>query len=122
MPTFTFERRPSSVTSPGVAGHVEQLVGADVDTSSRCRSTWLGRSPSTSSNASVATGTESGCATQVPSKPSPASRSLSARTASNAFRFASSSVRVGITAAMPPIACAPRAWQVFTSSSRVGAA
>ena len=38
-------------------------------------------------------------------------------TASNAFLFASSSVREGITADMPPMACAPRAWQVLTSSS-----
>jgi len=72
-------------------------------------STWLGRSPSTASNASIATGTESGCATHVPSNPAPASRSLSTRTASKASLFASSSVRDGITADMPPIAWAPRA-------------
>ena len=65
----------------------------------------------------MATGTESGWATQVPSNPAPASRSLSERTASKAFWLASSSLRLGITADMPPMACAPRAWQVFTSSS-----
>ena len=53
----------------------------------------------------------------MPSKPLSASRCLSSRTASNAFLFASSSVRDGITAAIPPIACAPRAWQVFTTRS-----
>ena len=116
IPTFTFERSPSSVTSPGVSG-IASSSSALTDTSSRRRSTWFGRSPSTSSKASVATGTESGCATQVPSKPSPASRCLSARTASKARRLASSSLRLGITADMPPIAWAPRAWQVFTSSS-----
>ena len=116
MPTFTFERRPSSVTSPGVSGMARSWSG-DTSTSSRSRSTWLGRWPSTASNVSVATATESGCATQVPSKPSPASRSLSARTASSARRLASSSVRLGITADIPPIACAPRRWQVFTNSS-----
>ena len=42
---------------------------------------------------------------------------LVSRTASKAFLLASSSVRDGITAAMPPIACAPRAWQVFTTRS-----
>ena len=34
--------------------------------------------------------------------------------------LASSSVRDGITAAIPPIACAPRAWQVFTTQLAVG--
>ena len=116
MPTFTFERRPSSVRAPGV-DDTSSRASADGDTSSRCFSTWFRRSPSTSSNASVATGTESGCATHVPSKPASASRCLSSRTAAKAFLFASSSVRDGITAAMPPIACAPRAWQVFTTRS-----
>ena len=63
------------------------------------------------------TSTTSGCATQVPSKPALASRSLSALTASIARWLASSSLREGISAAMPPIANAPWAWQVLTSSS-----
>jgi hypothetical protein len=53
----------------------------------------------------------------VPSKPSFASRSLSAFTDSKARSLASESLRDGITAAIPPIACAPRAWQVFTTRS-----
>ena len=57
---------------------------AVTSTSSRCRSTWLGRSPSTASNSAIAVGIRSGCATHVPSKPSPASRFLSAATFSNA--------------------------------------
>ena len=65
----------------------------------------------------MATGTTSGCATHVPSKPACASRSLSSRTAAIARSFASASLRDGISAAIPPIAKAPRAWQVFTSSS-----
>jgi hypothetical protein len=80
IPTFTSLRRPCSVTSPGVRS-IASRSPADTSTSSRRRSTWLGRSPSTSSKASIATGTESGWATQVPSKPSPASRCLSSRTA-----------------------------------------
>ena len=65
-------------------GDVERARPAETETSSRCRSTWFGRSPSTASNSAVATGTESGCATHVPSKPSPASRRLSAPTRSTA--------------------------------------
>ena len=53
----------------------------------------------------------------MPSNPSAASRRLSSRSAANAVSLASSSVRLGICAAMPPIAWAPRRWQVFTSSS-----
>ena len=52
--------------------------------SSRWRSIWFGRSPRTRSNDSIATGTRSGCATHVPSKPWEASRSLSSRTFSSA--------------------------------------
>ena len=59
----------------------------------------------------------SGWATQVPSKPASASRCLSSWTAAIARSFASASLRDGISAAMPPIANAPRAWQVLTSSS-----
>ena len=65
----------------------------------------------------MATGTRSGCATQVPSKPSPDSRCLSSRTRANAISFTSGSRRDGMNAAIPPIACAPRAWHVFTNSS-----
>ena len=66
---------------------------------------------------SVATGTRPGCATQVPSNPASASRSLSSRTAANAISLTSASRRVGMKAAMPPIACAPRLWQVLTRRS-----
>jgi hypothetical protein len=86
-------------------------------TSGRWRSTWLGRSPSTASNSACATGIRSGCATHVPSKPSPASRFLSAATFSNACAVTSGSRRLGMKALMPPIAKAPRLWHVFTSSS-----
>ena len=61
--------------------------------------------------------TTSGCATQVPSKPAFASRSLSALAAASASSLAALSLREGICAAMPPIANAPRLWQVCTSSS-----
>ena len=57
-----------------------------------------------------------GCATHEPSKPSPASRDLSACTLSKAPLLTSGSL-LGMNAAMPPIANAPRLWQVRTSSS-----
>src|SRR5581483_4237639 len=76
MPTETFVRSPCSVTSPGVSG-IERSAGSSGTTSSRSRSTWFGRPPMTASKHSVATGTRSGWATQVPSKPCDASRSLS---------------------------------------------
>ena len=113
---------PSSVTSPGVAAHVEEIGRASTATSSRCRSIWFGRSPRTASNASSAIGTRSGCATHVPSKPVATPRAPCPRAPSRARRaFTSASRRLGMNAAMPPIASAPRRWQVFTSSSRVGA-
>ena len=86
------------------------------------RSIWLGRSPSTASKASRATPTTSGCATQVPSKPSAGLALLvGAHGVDRRARWPRGRVRDGISAAMPPIAKAPRRWQVATSSSRVGA-
>ena len=116
MPTEMSLRRPSSVISPGVAATFSRSA-AVTSTSSRSTSSWLGRSPSTRSKISIATGTRSGCATHVPSYPCPASRSLSSRTFASATAFTSASRRDGMNAAMPPIACAPRLWHVFTSSS-----
>jgi hypothetical protein len=116
MPTLTLLASPSAVIeSP--AERASSSCSALTFTSLRRRSTWLGRSPSTSSNCFIASSTESGCATQVPSKPSPASRDLSARIFSLTCSFCSGSLRLGMNAAMPPIACAPRLWQVLTSSS-----
>ncbi len=108
-------RSPGSVTSPGVAD-TSSSCSADTVTSSRCLPSWFGASPSTASNTSWQTATRSGCATQEPSNPSPASRSLSSRTLANARSFTSGSFRLGMNAAIPPIANAPRRWQVFTSS------
>jgi hypothetical protein len=65
----------------------------------------------------MATGTRSGWATQVPSWPAPASRSLSALTLAKAAWLAASSPLIGIWAAMPPMAKAPRRWQVWISFS-----
>ena len=45
------------------------------------------------------------------------SRSLSSRTLSRARSLTSGSRRDGMNAAMPPMAWAPRRWQVWTSSS-----
>ena len=99
---------PSSVISPGCRRDVEELRRRS-SRPSRWRSSWFGRSPSTASNASRATGTRSGCATQVPSNPCPASRSLSSRTLASAIAFTSASRREGMNAAIPPIAWAPAA-------------
>ena len=79
MPTFTFERRPSSVIVAGRRGDGEEVGRADLHLVAQAVE--LVRPVAEDLvEASVATGTESGWATQVPSKPSPASRSLSART------------------------------------------
>src|SRR6266540_3787229 len=103
MATLTSLRRPSSVASPPVAATFSRSA-ALARTSSRLRPIWLGRSPSTASKHSIATGTRSGCATQVPSKPSPDSRCLSSRTLASATSLTSGSRRLGMNAAMPPIA------------------
>jgi hypothetical protein len=116
MPMLTFARRPSSVRS-SPAEDASRSSSAVTETSGRCLSIWLGLSPSTASNASIATGTESGCATHEPSKPSFASRRLSSPTCLKAFSLIDSSLRLGMNADMPPIANAPRLWQVCTSSS-----
>ena len=65
---------------------------------------------------SLQSSTMPGWATQEPSKPSSASRSLSARTLAKACSLTAGSFD-GMKAAMPPMACAPRLWQVRTSSS-----
>ncbi|MNN92658.1 hypothetical protein D3C81_2109710 [compost metagenome] len=70
-----------------------------------------------SSKIACATGISAGWATQVPSWPAVTSRSLSARTRAIACSLAAASWLIGICAAMPPIACAPRRWQVRISSS-----
>ena len=54
-------------------------------------------------------GTSAGWATQDPSKPNPASRDLSAVVFSSAAAVASGLALLGTKAAIPPIACAPRA-------------
>ena len=116
MPTLTALRSPASVSSPGVSLTASSCAAVTA-TSSRSRSSWFGRSPSTPSKTSRQIGTRSGWATQEPSKPSPASRVLSSRTLASATSLTSGSRRLGMNAAMPPIACAPRLWQVRTSSS-----
>ena len=103
IPTLTSLRSPPSVIAPGVAGTASRS-SAPTETSSRRRSTWLGRSPSTASNSSRATATESGWATQVPSNPARASRRLSSRTPAKARSLASGSRREGMRAAIPPMA------------------
>ena len=50
-----------------------------------------------------------------------ASRSLSSRPSRARTRSPRDRCAIGMNAAMPPIAWAPRRWQVLTSSSRVGA-
>jgi hypothetical protein len=104
------------VAAPGVA-LMSSSWSAVTDTSSRSRSSWLGRSPSTAVNSSTQMDTRSGWATQEPSNPSPASRRLSSCTLSSALAVTSWSRRLGMNAAIPPMANAPRLWQVRTSSS-----
>ena len=114
MPTLMLVRRPASVIGPSGTKVSRSL--AVMVTSSRLRSIWFGP-VMTASKASIAIGTRPGWATQVPSWPSLASRSLSARTLASASSLAAGSFLIGIWAAMPPIACASRAWQVLIASS-----
>ena len=80
--------------------HLEQLVAADRDVLAHLLE--LVGAGMSRSNTSCATGTRSGCATQVPSWPSLASRCLSARTLAKAASFAAGSFLPGST---PP--CRP---------------
>ena len=108
---------PDSVIAPGVWDTASSAAASGWTSSRRRARIWLGSSPRTSSNTSRATGTRSGWATQEPSKPSAASRVLSSRTFRSAASLASGSRRLGMKAAMPPIAEAPRWWQARTSCS-----
>jgi hypothetical protein len=113
MPTCTLLRRPASVI--GVSGAKFSRSLALTFTSGRCLPYWFGPGMCLS-NTALAIGTRPGCATHVPSQPSVASRSLSARTLAIAASLAAASFLMGICAAMPPIAGALRRWQVFTSN------
>ena len=102
--------------------HVEQIGGRNVDVLAQALDLVGPRAEHRVEDPRVATGTRSGCATHVPSWPSPASRSLSARTLVERGLVDLGVVAgSGLNAAMPPIAWAPRRWHVLTSSSRVGA-
>src|SRR5690349_180228 len=104
--TLTSLRSPASVITPGVLSTASRS-GPVTLTSSRSRSSWLGRSPSAASKTSLHNATRSGWATQEPSKPSPDSRVLSSRTLASAVAVTSGSRRFGMNAAIPPIARAP---------------
>ena len=93
--TSTLRRNPASVIFP--PGIFESTSwAAVVCTSERSRSFWLALSPSLASKTSLAVGTRSGCATQVPSKPSPTSRRLSSRTLASAAALISGFFRLGM--------------------------
>ena len=115
MPTETLPRKPSSVRSPGVEA-ASSRSSPLTETSSRCLSSWLGESPRTPVKISLHSSTMPGWATHDPSNPAPTSRSLSARTLAKAASLTAGSL-LGMNAAMPPIANAPRLWQVCTSRS-----
>ena len=102
-PTETLLRKPCSVSVPPGTLRSIRLPGS-TETSWRSFSFWFGRPSIFVENTSRAIGTRSGWATQLPSNPSPASRSLSAVTAASAVALTSASRRLGMKAAMPPIA------------------
>ena len=79
MPTLTLLRSPASVMAPGVDGDVEQLGGADVDVVALAVDLVGALAEDLVELAPSRSAPTSGCATQVPSKPAPASRFLSAR-------------------------------------------
>ena len=91
------------VTSPPVRSTARRL-SAEGTTSGRWRSIWLGAPPRTVSNSVRATGIRSGCATQVPSQPSFASRRLSSVTIRSAAAVTTGSRRFGMNALIPPMA------------------
>ncbi len=116
MPIRMLPRRPCSVRSPGVRSTASRSAAA-TDTSSRSTSSWFSRPARTPSKTSAQTGTRSGCATHEPSKPARRLTGLSSRTLANARSLTSGSRRLGMNAAIPPIANAPRRWQVRTIRS-----
>src|SRR5438876_988347 len=96
MPTLTLVRKPASViVPPGI--RMSSSCSAVTLTSGRWRSSWFGRFPSAPSNSLIAVSTRSGCATQVPSNPSVASRFLSSRTFASAVSVTAGSRRLGMT-------------------------
>mmetsp|Transcript_19617 Transcript_19617/g.49853 ORF Transcript_19617/g.49853 Transcript_19617/m.49853 type:complete len:249 (-) Transcript_19617:984-1730(-) len=117
--TSMLVRTPASVTRPDRPLR-ERRSSAVTLTSQRRTCSWLGCGMCLS-NTSSATLTRSGCATQVPSWPALASRSLSARTLASAASLAALLSLMGICAAMPPMACTPRLWHVLMSSDTYAA-
>mmetsp|Transcript_17309 Transcript_17309/g.23797 ORF Transcript_17309/g.23797 Transcript_17309/m.23797 type:complete len:230 (-) Transcript_17309:388-1077(-) len=119
--TPTFSTSAARVLRPpwGAANSCSSVTPAN---SGGTLSIWLGPGMC-ASKAALAMGTRAGWATQVPSCPSRASRSLSAATAAIARSFTAGFL-AGICAAMPPMAKVPRRWQVwmtfFTYASRKG--
>ena len=112
-------RRPPGLLSAVLSAHRHGFLRVMVPAQGRIRSSrftctssrftwcWLGVGMWVS-KISRAIGINAGCATQVPSWPALTSRSLSARTRAIACSLAWASWAIGICAAMPPIACAPR--------------
>ena len=115
-PTLTSPRRPASVISPGVEARVEQLGGGHVDVVALAVD--LVR-PVAEHGVEGLHGHADDVGVRDP-RAVEAGLGLAllvVPTASIARWFASGSFRDGISAAMPPIANAPRRWQVLTSSS-----
>mmetsp|Transcript_31030 Transcript_31030/g.106738 ORF Transcript_31030/g.106738 Transcript_31030/m.106738 type:complete len:212 (+) Transcript_31030:280-915(+) len=108
--------RPTSILRRIIAGRSFQgglFEGRSVSSVTH----WLGfNQPICELNTCVAMSTSAGCATQVPSWPLVASRTLSSRATSSAAALASKSFLIGICVAMPPMARAPRLWQTRISS------
>ncbi|MOA36447.1 hypothetical protein D3C78_1579700 [compost metagenome] len=106
-------RMPVSVRSPlQGASRSAAVMGASC---SRSTSIWfLAPAGMAALNTAMAASARPGWATQVPSWPLLASRSLSAFTLANTCSFTAGSF-AGIKAAMPPMASAPRLWQVLIS-------
>ena len=116
-PTLTSLRSPASVIAPGVAATSSRSPAVDRDVVAPAVDL-VG--PVAEHGVELLAAAARRCPGARPRcrrSPSVASRSLSSRTPAIARSFASGSFRDGISAAMPPIACAPRRWHVRTSSS-----
>ena len=107
---------PASVTCPAGNGKVEQILRPSCERPGAGGiSGWACR-PAPRSKTSIATGTRSGGRPTCRRSRRPPRAPCPRVTLASALAVISGSRRLGMKAAMPPIACAPRRWQVLTSS------
>ena len=117
MPTETLLRRPSSVTVAGGGGDVEEVGGGDVDVVA-APVDLVGPVAEHRVEGLEADRHEVGMGDPGAVEPLGGLALLVLADLRERDAFTSASRRDGMNAAMPPIANAPRWWQVLTSSSQ----